>query len=219
MKISEAQREAMRHVGSLLPDVRITHIDALFDEGDIWYSYKLISLYSALANVSLPGDYAQLGVYKGRCARFLGTLTAANRRLYLLDSFNGLPEDWIGPWKKGSFALQNSEIPNFEQSNIEIIPGWFSETVPVLASRLRKPLALIHADADLYSSTMDALNGLNAAIVPGTIILFDEYFIQVNGEFRDDEHRALLDWCALHGRTFEYLWKTRWVQVAVRITK
>ena len=99
------------------------------------------------------------------------------------------------------------------------MPGWFSDTIAGVAGRLDAPLALLHADADLYGSTLEALEGLDARIAPGTVILFDEYFMQVGDDFRDDEHRALLDWCARRGRDFEYLWKSEWVQVAVRVTR
>lgn len=77
---------------------------------------------------------------------------------------------------------------------------------------------MVHADADLYSSTPEALEGLNEHIVPGTVIVFDEYMIRAGDHAADDEHRALLDWCRACGRKFEYLWKTRWAQVGVRVT-
>lgn len=218
MGLSDSQKRAMSYVDGVLQGIPVKHVDALFDEADRWYSYKLMSLHSALSDVSLPGDCVELGVYRGRCGRFLASLLDGDRRLYLLDSFEGLPEDWVGPWKKGAFGLAPEEVPVFEQSNVEVIPGWFADTIPELLRRLKRPLALIHVDADLYSSTIDALNALNPAIVPGTVILFDEYVMQIDGEFSDDEHRALLDWSAAHGRTFEYLWRTEWVQVAVRIT-
>lgn len=204
---------------SALEDVPEIHIEALFDEPDRWYSYKRISLFAAVQAVSLPGDYVQLGVYKGRCARFLANLMPRSRKLYLLDSFEGLPEDWIGSWKKGAFALSQEQRPAFRQPNVEVVPGWFSETVPVLAGRLTQPVALIHADADLYSSTLEALEGLNEHIVPGTVIVFDEYMIRAGDEMADDEHRALVDWCRNRNRGFDYLWKTRWAQVGIRITK
>lgn len=217
--LNPAQEAAFRRVRELLPDVRELRIPALHDDSNRWYGYKFTSLYEAIREVSLPGDYLQLGVHTGTCARFLAGLTAASRRLYLLDSFKGLPEDWIGQWKKGAFALDDDQIPRFEQANVEVVPGWFRDTIPGLVERLDRPLALIHADADLYSSTLDALDGLNGRIAPGTVIVFDEYFMLAGQEFKDDEHRALHDWCEMYGRRFEYLWKTEWVQVAVRITR
>jgi hypothetical protein len=41
----------------------------------------------------------------------------------------------------------------------------------------------MNLDADIYSSTMDALNHLEHKIVPGTILIFDE-FNDRNHEFK-----------------------------------
>ena len=62
------------------------------------------------------------------------------------------------------------------------------------------------------------IGGLNKQIAAGTVILFDEYFFEEGGKETDDEHRALLDYCAKYDRKFEYLWRTRHIQVAVKIT-
>lgn len=207
------------HVRSRLPGVPELRTRRFGPDEDRWYSYKFTALDEAVREVRLPGDFLELGVFKGQCARFLHARMPADRTLYLLDSFEGLPEDWLGTWNKGAFALAPEDIPVFEAANVEVVRGWFSDTVEGVAARLQAPLALIHADADLYSSTLEALAGLDTRIAPGTVILFDEYFMQAGNEFRDDEHRALLDWCERCDRDFEYLWKSEWVQVAVRVTR
>lgn len=206
-------------VRTRLPGVPELRTRCFGPDEDRWYSYKFTALDEAVREVRLPGDFLELGVFKGQCARFLHARMPADRTLYLLDSFEGLPEDWMGAWKKGAFALAREDIPVFEAANVKVVPGWFRDTVDSVAARLQAPLALIHADADLYSSTLEALAGLDARIASGTVILFDEYFMQAGDDFRDDEHRALLDWCERHDRDFEYLWKSEWVQVAVRITR
>jgi len=211
--------ERFQRVRERLPGVPELATRSFAPGEDVWYSYKFTALDEVVREVRLPGDFIELGVYKGQCARFLLERMPADRRLYLLDSFEGLPEDWVGPWTKGAFSLDEAEIPVFDAANVEVVPGWFRDTIPAIAARLDAPLAMIHADADLYSSTLEALDGLNSHIAPGTIILFDEYFMQAGDVFRDDEHRALLDWCERHDRDFEYLWKSEWVQVAVRVTR
>ena len=77
----------------------------------------------------------------------------------------------------------------------------------------------MHIDCDLYSSTIDCLFGLNDFIVPGTVLLFDEYMMLNNGESDDGEHRALVEWMEKFDRQVEYLWRTNWVQVAARVTR
>ena len=51
------------------------------------------------------------------------------------------------------------------------------------------PVAFIHVDCDLYSSTKTIFSLLSDRIVPGTIILFDEYFNYPN--WQQHEYKAL----------------------------
>jgi hypothetical protein len=210
---------AGREAQALMSKLKQINYPALYVKEDKWYSYKLISLYAAIAEITLPGDFAEFGVYRGRCARFLAHYLFGNRQLHLFDSFEGLPEDWIGQFKKGAFSLPLEDIPRFGREDVHVHVGWFVDTIPRVKARLRAPLALIHADADLYKSTMDVLEGLDDLIAPGTIILFDEYAMENGGEYDDGEHRALIEWATRHERQFDYLWRTQHCQVAVRITK
>lgn len=172
------------------------------------------SVKGALGEITLPGDFAQFGVYRGRSARVIHRLMTGDRKLHLFDSFEGLPEDWTPNKPAGHFKLAPDEIPIFEGDNVVIHKGWFKDTVPPWAKEIERPLAFLHIDADLYSSTVDVLFNLNDAIVPGTIILFDEYVLG----HADDEHRALLDWAQKFDRKFDYLWRTDGAQVCIRIT-
>jgi hypothetical protein len=201
-----------KEIMKCLPQV---HIPAVYAEEDRAYSYKAISILQALGSITLSGDFAEFGVYKGRCAKLLQNLLRKDRFLHLFDSFEGLPEDWVGTGiGAGHFGLRPEQIPKFTSKQVYTYKGWFKNTVRPFAMSLSQPLSFIHMDADLYSSTMDVLQGLNPHIVPGTIILFDEYLIKK----ADDEHRALVDWSAAHERNYEYLWRTRSVQVCIRVT-
>ncbi len=118
-----------------------------------------------------------------------------------------------------AFALSPADIPVFDSNRATLINGWFSETLPIWAAIQDRSLSFIHIDCDLYESTKDVLFNLNSLIVPGTLILFDEYLIRYKGAYVTDEHRALLDFSASFDRSFEYLWRTKWAQVAIRIVK
>lgn len=190
------------------------HIDRLYNaEKFRWKYYKAISVYKILPEITLPGDFAQFGVFEGFTARLIAMQMNDTRPFHLFDSFEGLPEAWAGQWDKGAFDLKGKP-PALDFDNMVIHKGWFSDTVAPWVETLTQPLAFLHLDADLYSSTIDVLFAANKVIVPGTILLFDEYIM--NGQ--DDEHRALLDWAEKYDRQFEYLWRTRWMQVAVRVT-
>lgn len=216
MKTSTAP-QPFESAKAVLDRLHQIHYPALYDPNDKWYSFKCISIVAAVSEVVLDGDFAEFGVFRGKMAKFMEPLVRGDRKLHLLDSFEGLPEDWIGPWKKGMFSLAKGQMPSFESERVVIHKGWFSETAPALAKSLDKPLAFIHADADLYSSTIDLLFALDRHIVPGTIILFDEYMMVHEGQSDDGEHRALVEWADKFDRKFEYLWRTRWMQVAIRV--
>jgi hypothetical protein len=52
----------------------------------------------------------------------------------------------------------------------------FEETLPGFIEKHAGPIAFMHIDCDLYSSTRVVFDHLAERIVPGTVILFDEYF-------------------------------------------
>ena len=75
-------------------------------------------------------------------------------------------------------------------------------------------MAFLHIDCDLYSSTQTIFNLLSDRIVPGTVILFDEYFNFPNWE--NHEFKAFQEFVAEKGVKYTYLGFAR-QQVAVRI--
>jgi hypothetical protein len=176
---------------------------------------RLEAVYSAIGEIELEGDFAQFGVYRGRTAQVIAALTSGRRKLHLFDSFEGLPEDWTESKKAGHFRLEPDDIPRFDPKVTVVHKGWFKDTVPVFARERKEPLAFIHMDADLYSSTVDVLHNGNDIIAKDTIILFDEYASRK----MDDEHRAFVDWVDKFDRGFDYLWRSDGLQVCVRITK
>jgi len=127
------------------------------------------------------------------------------------DSFQGLPERWetgltaadgVNPaFPAGAFDL-NGHVPGPEVvgRNVRLHRGWFSDTVPLFFAQhaadhaeRRKgppPAAFVHADADLYSSTLCFLRELcgRGLLVKGTVINFDEYWNYPGWE--DGEYRA-----------------------------
>jgi hypothetical protein len=169
---------------------------------------------SGVGEVTLPGDFAQFGVFRGNTARLIESLMTGDRRLHLFDSFEGLPEDWTKAKQKGAFRLPEDRIPVFDSPRVVMHKGWFKDTLPPWGRESTTPLAFIHMDADLYSSSIEVLFNIDHLIPKDAIILFDEY---VMGR-TEDEHRALLAWSARFNRRYEYLWRSSGNHVCVRIT-
>jgi hypothetical protein len=154
------------------------------------------------------GFILEFGVGDGRTVNYLAELPEMReRRVFGFDSFCGLPEPW-GPYAKGHFA---QERPPAVATNVELVVGLFGETLPMFLEMHEGTVALLHCDADLYASTKTALELLTTRIVPGTVIVLDEYYVEP-----DHEQRAFRDWLAEHGRRCRHIARTD-EQLIVRI--
>ena len=71
----------------------------------------------------------------------------------------------------------------------EFIVGEFENTLPSFFEKSRPKGSIINFDADLYSSTICALNNAKSVIDKHTILIFDEFIINKNWE--KDEYKAL----------------------------
>lgn len=118
--------------------------------------------------------YVEFGVFEGTSLRhWCGLLQNPQSMLHGFDSFQGLPEDWDSLRRTGTFSL-GGRLPEFDDRRVVLHPGWFSDTLPAFSVPDHEQL-VIHVDADLYSSTECVLRILEPRIVPGTIIIFDEF--------------------------------------------
>jgi hypothetical protein len=161
----------------------------------------------------------EFGVFQGASIKYWSTINSCTEsRFFGFDTFEGLPERW-DYFSRGlaekHFDL-GGQIPNVNDTRTCFVKGLFQDTLPVFLKQhcMRKQL-VIHNDADLYSSTLYVLTQLNNMIVPGTIIIFDE-FSSVLHEFR-----ALEDYCASYLRSYDILAATKspidyYTNVAIR---
>lgn len=167
-----------------------------------------------LAFKAAPQDglVLEFGVRFGNTIRQLAKLTTD--KIYGFDSFEGLPEVWHHE-PKGSYTTRG-EIPKVP-SNVELIQGWFDQTLPKFLERHPGSVRLINVDCDIYSSTKTVLDALAPRIVLGSVIVFDEYI--GNEHWREDEFKAFQEAVARYGWKYEYLCFSVFTkQVAVRIT-
>jgi hypothetical protein len=156
-------------------------------------------------------DVCEFGVAEGRTIRQLRAAypTESVPTIFGFDSFEGLPEDWVGArclggygeeMKKGRFST-NGVVPQID--NVTFYKGLFSETLPEYV-KTANPIKLCHIDCDLYSSTKDVLYTLNHLIVPGTILCFDEwYYNQADiEENRQHEQKCFYEWVEANNRRY-----------------
>ena len=116
------------------------------------------------------------------------------------DSFQGLPEAWHH-LPKGSYSTKGI-IPSV-QPNVILHKGWFKDTLPGFIEKYQAPVRFMNIDCDIYSSTKTVLDLLANQIIPGTVIVFDEYI--GNENWREDEFKAFQEAVLKYGWNYEYL--------------
>jgi hypothetical protein len=142
----------------------------------------------------VPGDLIETGVWRGGAVIFMRALLGAygvkDRKVWVADSFSGLPApDPKYPADRGftlheeaALAVPLEEVKaNFQKyglldAQVEFLKGWFADTLP--KAPIDK-LAVLRLDGDLYGSTMDALQALYAKLSPGGYVIVDDYGVSL----------------------------------------
>lgn len=161
------------------------------------------------------GLVLEFGVHKGESIAYLKS-RLSERTVVGFDSFEGNQEDWRDGFPQGSFSVGGT-IPNVP--GVEFVKGWFRDTVKNWLEDNTEPIALVHADADTYTSTWDFLLHLTPKrLADGAVIVFDEYYNYPGWD--QHEVKAFLEWIENNGLTYEYIcWNDCHEQVAVQVFK
>jgi O-methyltransferase len=151
----------------------------------------------------IPGCFAECGVWKGGAVGLMAlshlhSSPVPSRHLHLFDSFEGLPQP--NKAKDGVSAIEYSEgiedgklDPHFRcvgplQVNRDLLEGqlryppdllhyhvgWFQDTIAQTANGLGD-IALLRLDADWYDATKLCLETLYEKVVPGGVVVIDDY--------------------------------------------
>ena len=130
----------------------------------------------------LPGDFAECGVFKGGTAMLLAKTLQdcgqSSKLLHLFDTFQGMPEHANqdasghvqGDFNDTSLAAVQSRLTAY--SNVCFHPGLVPDTLAAVADRT---FAFVYADLDLYRSTRDALDFFYERMIPGAVLICDDY--------------------------------------------
>jgi len=209
---------AINFVDSLL--LRLPFITEVFNQG-LSKSVGLLAAFHLLSRIELEGDYLEFGVSRGET--FRNAVRAAHQgfratregrfpgRFFAFDSFEGLPQvasmgDGVNLYARGEFAASRAAFEKtlgrlLERFPIEIVAGWFEETLTVqTAERLRlHKAAFVNIDCDLYESTVPVLQFVTPLLQTGTILYFDDWF-SYRGAMNQGEPRAASEWLARNAR-------------------
>ncbi len=172
-----------------------------YENGFYWYSEKsrlnkILShyeLYKSITNI--PGHILEFGVYKGasiiRFATFRDTLeNEYSRKIVGFDTFGTFPTNelqnaddikFIKEFNEaGGDGLNKDELNEILSTkgfrNIDLVKGNVLITLPsYLKDNPETRIALLNLDMDVKEPTDIALDLLYDRVVPGGLILFDDY--------------------------------------------
>jgi len=146
----------------------------------------------------------EFGVYRGATIRQLRNSLPNEYKLYGFDSFEGLPEHWTGTETTPEQFSTGGVIPDVP--GVTFYKGWFEDTIPEHL-KVVEPIALLHVDSDLYSSAVTILESLREYIVPGTVVVFDEWYYNHRDieENRQHEQKAFYEWVEKYNIEYEIL--------------
>ena len=143
---------------------------------------QFVIIAEHLLALEVGGDIVQCGAFKGGSTAKLSILAAlTGRRLYVCDSFAGLPStpestrryvslgdqaDYV--FGAGEYAGSLEEVRanvqrTGELSVCELVKGWFADTLPALDVRP----AFVFTDVDYVTSARDCLRWLWPRLAPG----------------------------------------------------
>jgi len=155
----------------------------------------------ALSKIKIDGFVAEFGVFQGESINYLSK-GVYPRPIFGFDSFLGLAEDFVLDCPRGRFNLDGL-LPKVND-NVELVPGFFSETLPKWLNENPGIFSLLNIDCDTYESTSFVLNSIGPTrIVPGTLIIFDEYF-GFHG-WENCEFKAWQEYCKINNVRYKYI--------------
>lgn len=156
------------------------------------------------------GDIYQFGVYSG--VSILNILEKYRKfniksNVWGFDSFCGLPKEKnekvaYKEWKEGEFSscdyldtdnpvfasnsIKNLIQEQFPEYPIEMIVGFFCDSLKTCPVEKMKPASWVDIDVDIYTSTIEAMTFMmdNNLIVPGTLLYYDDWKDEGFGEGR-----------------------------------
>ncbi|WP_417772375.1 TylF/MycF/NovP-related O-methyltransferase [Stappia sp.] len=172
-----------------------------YENGFAWFSHPS-RLAKALAHfeiykqiVPLPGDLLEFGVFKAasllRFATFRHLLEGDHaRRIVGFDAFGAFPREALSLSADRAFVerfegaggegLAREEVAGLVAAkgfaNVELVAGNVFDTLPAfLEANAAQRIALLHLDMDVMEPTVFALETLYPRVVPGGIIVVDDY--------------------------------------------
>jgi len=144
---------------------------------------SLVETLITIINGGVEGDVVEFGCYVGESSKYLmKTINElnSNKKLYLFDSFEGLPD--LSKWEENTGwtprTLRTSEdilIQNFKQNSLPlpiIHKDWF-KNIPEY--KIPEKISFAFLDGDFYDSIYDSLCKIYDKVSDNGVIFFHDY--------------------------------------------
>jgi hypothetical protein len=184
-------------------------------------------LLKKLSDDGVEGAVVELGTYFGHWLGLYATILEKHgwsRDLWGFDSFEGLPEPRpdvdAGGWTKGMYAapveLVAQRLELDRRPRMQLVKGWFKDSLFVEPALSIDKIAFAHVDADLYESCVDCLKFLEGRLVDGAILVLADWQLSCDV----GESRAFKEWVDKGvPYRFEFLAFNLWANLFVRVHK
>jgi O-methyltransferase len=144
---------------------------------------RLFELWSLVRNGSdLDGDILEVGVWRGGSGALLAR--AAQRaslrtRVFLCDTFRGLVKvsSRDSSYRDGEYTASRAGVDELLRrlglDGVTVLEGVFPDDTAAALGNVR--LRFCHVDVDVYESARDVLHWVWPRLVPGGVVVFDDY--------------------------------------------
>jgi hypothetical protein len=196
----------------------------------------LVEAVRYVAREKIPGEIVECGVWRGGSMQAIALVLQhegdTERELHLYDTFEGMPEPtaedtrtWWGETRSAKELLEESDKDSdmwaiaglddvkqamaesgYPAERIHYYPGMVEDTIPDQAP---EQIALLRLDTDWYSSTKHELEHLYDRLVPGGVLILDDY-----GDW-DGARKAIDEWVASRDEKL-FLVPMGWGRIAVK---
>lgn len=176
--------------------------------GDASLQFLKKSMTTVL-NENIHGDFLEAGVWRGGIPllmrAFLHEQQDTSRKVWLADSFCGLPTSWKqiqNPKDRfasllmnlfGQLAVSQKQVEdsfrrfNLLDQQVVFLPGWFNQTMPRISKEQK--FSILRLDGDYYESTRDVLIHLYPLLSQNGFIIIDDYNLPFGCKKAVDEFR------------------------------
>jgi hypothetical protein len=161
-----------------------------------------------IVNSKIPGDLVECGVWKGGSAMLMALtlleLNETSRKIYLYDTFTGMPtptdDDYrVGDrsalaknqWRKDwcfsplSEVKKNMALTRYPKNKLIFVKGKVEKTIPRI---IPSKIALLRLDTDWYESTKHELIYLFPLVSKNGVLIIDDYGYWAGSKKATDEY-------------------------------